>query len=159
MSIPTDFRDFLDKQGVRFEHHMHPTAYTAHETATSVHVPDSEMAKSVVINADGALLLAVLPADRRVDLDHLKFITRSANIRLAKEEEFTEVFHTCEPGAMPPFGNLFGVPTYCDCRLEMNDSIEFNAGSHTDTVRMAFHDFKRLAHPTVIDVVQHPRAL
>ena len=156
MSISIKLRQYLDQKQVPFEHHVHPTAYTAQRIAESLHVPSKEMAKSVVIHADGALLLAVVPSNQRVSLDHLKFITRSENMRLATENEFTDAFPSCELGAMPPFGILFGVTTYCDTSLSQSDSIEFNAGSHDDTIRMSFEDFKRLARPTMIDLVDHP---
>jgi Ala-tRNA(Pro) deacylase len=154
MSISAKIREYLDQQHVAYEHHEHPTAYTAQETASSMHLPGGDIAKTVVVKADGALILAVAPANQRVDLQHLKFITRAENIRIASETEFADAFPSCEPGAVPPFGNLFGLATYCDTRLE-SDTIEFNAGSHNDTLRMAFEDFKRLARPTMIDLVQH----
>jgi Ala-tRNA(Pro) deacylase len=158
MSISTKLQQFLDERKVRYEHHTHPTSYTTQETAASLHVSDREMAKTVVVHADGALLLAVVPANQRVDLHHLQFVTRSSNMRIATEEEFANAFPSCELGAMPPFGILFGVSTYCDTQLEQNESIEFNAGSHNDTIRMEFADFKRLARPTMIDLVEHRRA-
>jgi len=111
MSISIKLRQYLDQKQVPFEHHVHPTAYTAQRIAESLHVPSKEMAKSVVIHADGALLLAVVPSNQRVSLDHLKFITRSENMRLATENEFTDAFPSCELGAMPPLGILFGVST------------------------------------------------
>ena len=156
MSISTRLKEHLTEKNVAFEHHVHPTAYTAQRIAESLHVPGKELAKSVVIIADGALLLAVVPSNQRVNLDHLKFITRSENMRLATEREFVDAFPSCEVGAMPPFGILFGITTYCDTSLEQNPDIEFNAGSHNDTIRMDFHDFKRLARPTMIDLVDHP---
>jgi Ala-tRNA(Pro) deacylase len=113
------------------------------------------MAKTVIVNADGLLRMAVLPANEMLDLEHLQFVTRSENIRLATENEFKDAFPTCEVGAMPPFGNLFGVPIFCDTQLSQNEFIEFNAGTHTDSIRMAFEDFKRLAKPTMVDLVDH----
>jgi Ala-tRNA(Pro) deacylase len=155
MSISIRLKELLDNSKVAYEHRTHPTAYTAAETAEASHIPGREMAKTVIVNADGLLRMAVLPANRMLDLDHLKFVTRSENIRLATEGEFKNAFPTCEIGAMPPFGNLFGVPVFCDTQLEQNESIEFNAGSHNDTIRMAFADFKRLASPTMIDLTDH----
>ncbi|HEX5000487.1 MAG TPA: YbaK/EbsC family protein, partial [Terriglobia bacterium] len=90
-----------------------------------------------------------------VDLNHLKFILRSEDLRLATEKEFVSAFPTCEVGAMPPFGNEFGIPVYCDTQLELSPYIEFNAGTHNDTIRMAFGDFKRLARPVMVDLVDH----
>jgi Ala-tRNA(Pro) deacylase len=155
MSVSAKLREYLETSGVAFEHHVHPTAYTAQEIAESMHVPGKEMAKAAVIKADGALLVAVMPANQKVSLEHLKFVTRAENIRLADEKEFRDAFPSCEAGAVPPFGNLFGLATYCDTSLEQNESLEFNAGSHSDTIRMAFDDFKKLARPTMIDLVDH----
>ena len=155
MSISTRLKELLDAGGASYEHRVHPNAYTAAGTAESVHIPGHEMAKTVIVNADGLLRMAVVPADRRVDLRHMKFITRSENIRIADEREFRNEFPGCEIGAMPPFGTLFGVPVYCDVQLEHNEFIEFNAGTHRDTIRMAFLDFRRLANPTMTDVVDH----
>ena len=157
MSISIKLREYLESRDVRFEHHVHPTAYTAQETAEAMHVPGKDFAKTVVIKADGALLLAVIPADRKVNLHHLQFVTRSEYIEIATESDFKEAFPTCEVGAMPPFGLLWGLTTYCDTRLELNDYIEFNAGTHNDTIRMSFWDFKKHANPTMLDLVVHPQ--
>jgi Ala-tRNA(Pro) deacylase len=113
------------------------------------------MAKTVIVNADGLLRIAVLPASQRLDLGHLQYITRSENIGLAGENEFKGAFPDCEVGAMPPVGSLFGLPVYCDVQLEQNEFIEFNAGTHRDTIRMNFEAFKRLANPTMTDLVDH----
>ena len=155
MSISTRLKELLDTEKVAYEHRVHPTAYTAAETAQAMHIPGKEMAKTVIVNADGLLRMAVLPANEMLDLEHLQFITRSENIRLATESEFKDAFPTCEVGAMPPFGNLFGVPVFCDTQLSQNEFIEFNAGTHIDSIRMAFEHFKRLAKPTMVDLVDH----
>jgi Ala-tRNA(Pro) deacylase len=157
MSLSPRLTEFLDRNGVPYEHHEHPTTYTAAATASSLHVPKKELAKSVIIVADGRVLVAVLPADEWVDLDHLRFITRAENLRLATEQEFADAFPGCDPGAAVPFGVLFGLPTYCDSSLGSNGSIEFVAGSHNDTIRMNFEDFKRLASPTMVDLSDHKR--
>ena len=155
MSITPRLQELLDTGRFVYQHHVHPSAFTASETAESVHIPSSEMAKTVIVNADGLLRMVVLPANRMLDLRHLQYTTRSANIRLAKESEFRNEFPKCEVGAMPPVGSLYGLPVFCDVQLEGNEFIEFNAGTHSDTVRMAFADFKRLANPTMTDVVDH----
>jgi Ala-tRNA(Pro) deacylase len=155
MSISIRLKELLDSSGVAYEHRVHPNTFTAAETAESVSIPGNEMAKTVIVNADGLLRMAVVPANRRVDLQHLKFITRSENIRIASESEFRNQFPDCEVGAMPPFGTIFGLPVYCDVQLENGEFIEFNAGTHHETIRMAFHDFKRLENPTMTDLVDH----
>jgi len=155
MSITPRLQELLEAGRFVYQHHVHPSAFTAAETAESVHIPSKEMAKTVIVNADGLLRMAVIPANRMLDLQHLQYTTRSANIRLAKESEFRNEFPKCEVGAMPPIGSLYGFPVLCDVQLEVNEFIEFNAGTHSDTVRMAFADFKRLANPTMTDLVDH----
>jgi Ala-tRNA(Pro) deacylase len=155
MSVSPRLEEYLHTTGASYEHHVHPTAFTARDTADLMHIPWKEMAKCVVVKADGRLILAVVPSDRKVDVPHLQFVTRAANIELATEAEFEEAFPSCEVGAMPPFGNLYGLATYCDTSLQDNESIEFNAGTHHDSIRMAFDDFKRCGRPTMIDLVEH----
>jgi Ala-tRNA(Pro) deacylase len=159
MPISTGLQELLDNFGIIYEHRIHPTSYTAAQTAKVVHIPKREMAKTVIVNADGLLRMVVLPADQKLDLNHLQYITRSENIRLATEEEFGDTFPNCEVGAMPPFGNEYGLPVYCDTLLEDNEFIEFNAGTHNDTIRMAFADYKRMARPTMVDISVHRRHL
>ena len=155
MSIITRLKELLDEGGFVYEHRAHPAAYTAAKTAEAVHIPGNEMAKTVIVNADGLLRIALLPSNCRLDLTHLQYITRSENIGLASEGEFKGAFPDCEVGAMPPVGGLFGLPVYCDVQLEQNEFIEFNAGTHRDTIRMNFEGFKRLANPTMTDLVDH----
>jgi Ala-tRNA(Pro) deacylase len=157
MSVSPRLEEYLHTSRAPYEHHVHAMAFTARETADRIHIPAKEMAKSVVVKADGKLLMAVVPANYKVDLPHLKFITRAENIGLASEAELETAFPSCELGAMPPLGNLYGLPTYCDTALEENDSIEFNAGTHRDSIRMSFEDFKRVGSPTIVDLVEHGR--
>jgi len=155
MSVSPKLEKYLNEEGAIYEHHVHPKSYTAMQTAASIHIPATEMAKTVVVSADGRLLLAVLPADRKLDLQHLKFITRAENIEVATEAQFANAFPSCELGAMPPFGILFGLPTYCDTLLEEHGTIEFNAGTHDDSIRMPFKEFKHLSRPIMSDLVAH----
>lgn len=147
MSISAQLKDYLEKEGVPYRHKIHAPAYTSQEIAAVEHIPGRELAKSVILRADDELLMAVLPACDVVNLEALKSEIGSKILRLAREDEFREAFPTCEVGAMPPFGNIFGLAVYCDVALEKDREIEFNAGTHTDTIRMNFADFKRLANP------------
>jgi Ala-tRNA(Pro) deacylase len=155
MSISIRLKQYLDKEGVAFEHHVHPTAYTSQEIAAAAHIPGREMAKIVIFKADDKLAMVVLSANDKVDLDALQSEIGCKILRLATEVEFRTAFPTCEVGAMPPFGNLFGAPIYCDATLENDERIEFNAGTHHDTIRMTFADYKRLANPKLADLKVH----
>ena len=147
----TRLRDFLDQEKVPYEREIHRTAYTAQEIAAEEHIPGKMMAKTVVVKADGRFALAVLPASFRLDLGKLKEDLAAKEIRLATELEFGSLFPDCEVGAMPPFGNLYGVPLFCDESLTRDEEIVFNAGTHQETVRMTYANFARLAHPQVFD--------
>lgn len=162
--ISTKLKELLDKEGVSYTHHIHPTAYTSQEIAQAVHVPGREMLKSVILKADEkSLIIAVLSAKESVNLAVLKEEIGCDSLCLASEAEFRDTFPTCEVGAMPPFGNLFDIPTYCESSLSRNREIEFNAGTHYDTVRMTFDDFKRLVNPKMVHFAQpyreHPQRL
>jgi Ala-tRNA(Pro) deacylase len=150
MSISTKLKEHLDREGVPYSHHIHADAYTTQEVAAAAHVPGREMLKSVILKADDKLVMAVLSANQIANLDILKEEIGCQTLRLATEDEFREAFPTCHVGAMPPFGNIFSVPTYCELTLDRNRDVEFNAGSHHDTIRMSFADFRRLANPQFV---------
>ncbi|TCD47878.1 YbaK/EbsC family protein [Chlorobium sp. N1] len=139
--------DFLDSHGVRYSTLIHSPAYTAQEVAASAHVPGRELAKAVVVKLDGRMAMAVLPASRRLDFELLGQASGAEHAELAGEEEFAGRFGSCEPGAMPPFGNLYGMAVYVDEVLEDDEDIAFNAGTHRELVRLAYRDFSRLVRP------------
>ena len=149
MSISSQLKEYLDNQGVEYSVKAHEPAYTALEVAAARHVPGKELAKSVILKADDRLIMAVLPASYVVNVRILKDEIGCDSLRLASEEEFRDRFPTCELGAMPPFGNIFGVEVYCDNLIESDEEIEFNAGTHTDTVRLRSEDFKKLVNPHI----------
>jgi Ala-tRNA(Pro) deacylase len=110
-----------------------------------------ELAKSTVVKVDGRFGLAVLPAPLRVDLEALRRLTGANSVSLASELEFQGLFPGCEVGAMPPFGNLYGLPVWADEALRKDPVIVFNAGTHREVIRMSFADFARLVKPTIGD--------
>lgn len=139
--------EFLDKYGVRYTVTTHLPAFTAQGIAAQSHTPGRQMVKSVVVNIDSELALAVLPASVQVDLDLLKQATRANTVRLAAEEEFKDIFCECELGAMPPFGNLYGMNVIADESLANNREIVFNACTHRELIHMEWEDFRALARP------------
>lgn len=155
MPILAKLREFLEANKASYSVHSHPTAFTAQEIAALSHVKGRALAKVVVVKAGANLVMLVLPADHRVDLNRVKTILGVKDARLAQEAEFSNVFPGCEVGAMPPFGNLFGLPVYADRSLEKDEEIVFNAGTHTLTVKMAFRDFVRLVKPRMEEFAVH----
>ena len=145
------FIEFLDTSHARYELMPHPVAYTAWQTAFLSHVPEDEVAKTVIVKIDGKLFMAVLPASRHVDLGALASATKARQVRLASESEFKRIFPDCEVGAMPPFGNLYGVPVLVDATLAKDKRIAFNACSHSELMRMSYEEFAELVKPKVLE--------
>src|SRR6266436_6084149 len=141
---------FLDQERIKYVSIIHSTAYTAQEVAASAHVTGKELAKTVIVELDGKMAMAVLPANRKIVLQDLREVTGCDEVKFASEEEFKKMFPDCETGAMPPFGNLYGMEVYVAESLTRNEEIAFNAGSHTEAIKMRYEDFERLVHPRVV---------
>ena len=140
-------QEFLDNHHVKYVTIRHSPAYTAQEIAASAHIPGKAVAKTVMVELDGRLAMAVLPASSQVDFERLKNAAGVSHAELASEPEFRDRFPDCEVGAMPPFGNLYGLEVFVAERLTEDEEIAFNAGTHTELIRMAYRDFDRLAQP------------
>lgn len=145
-------QSILEIRGCRYEHDVHPSAETAFAVARADMVPARLFAKTVVVHTETGFGMAVLPADRRIDLDELRGILSAREIRLATEPELRELFPDCQAGTMPPLGNgiLYKMPVSVDGLLTAQDTIAFNAGSHEDVVRMNTGDWLELVRPAVV---------
>jgi Ala-tRNA(Pro) deacylase len=148
--------EFLDSNEVKYVTIRHSPAYTAQEVAASAHVPGKAMAKTVIVDLDGKMAMAVLPASSRLDLDQLKTAADARRVAIPDEQKFQGLFPDCEVGAMPPFGNLYGLDVFVADSLAEDEEIAFNAGSHTEVVRLAYEDFERLVHPKVAKLTSNP---
>jgi len=145
----TKLRNYLDSHKVKYVTLSHPPAYTAGEIAEQAHISGNLLAKTVMVKLDGKLAMAVLPAPNKVDFQLLKEATGAKHVELAKEYEFKDKFPDCEVGAMPPFGNLYDMDVYVEEILSWDDEIGFNAGTHSEIVKLAYKDFENLVHPKV----------
>ena len=141
--------EFLRDARVPYSVLPHRPAFTAQEEAAATHVPGRDWAKVVVCFVDGEPIEAVLPAPTVVDLNRLLDLTGGSRIRLAQEDELRRLFPGCEVGAMPPFGPLYGQAVFADAALTADPEIVFNAGTHTDAIRMRYSEYDRLVHPVV----------
>lgn len=146
---------YMQANQVPFKTQRHRMAYTAQDVAASERLSGEVMAKVVIVIADGEIVMLVLPADHRVDLTKVSAALNVSELWIANEQDFTDRFPDCEIGAMPPFGNLYDLPVYVDKRLTHDETIFFQAGTHTDTMSMAYSDFERLVKPKVIDLATH----
>lgn len=142
--------DYLDQNEIKYTTLKHSLAYTAQEIAAVSHIPGKNLAKTVMINLKGSLAMAVLPASYKIDFEELKNALGTDAIRLAHEKEFLNLFPDCDIGAMPPFGNLYGLDVYVAQSLTDDDEIAFNSCSHSELIRMKYKDFEKLVNPKVI---------
>ena len=142
--------EYLDRNSIKYVQITHSPAYTASEIAATAHMSGKTMAKSVIAKAEGKMAVLVLPAASMVDFGVLRKAMNVTDVRLATEAEFKEIFSDCEIGAMPPFGNLFGLEIIVDRGLTGTHDIAFNAGNHKELIRMAYPDFERLVKPRIL---------
>ena len=154
MPVLRKLKELLDEHKLSYEVFNHALAYTAQEIAARQHCSGNEMAKVVMLKVDDSLVMGVIPASRKINLGMVVRNLNAKTARLATEDEFIADFPGCEIGAMPPFGNLFGLPVFVDPALEKDEYIYFNAGNHVQTVRMQYKDFARLVKPTVARLVE-----
>ena len=140
---------FLDLCKVPYTHTVHSAAFTALEVAHVEHIPEHMVAKTVVFVGPDGYGMAVLPADFVIDLEDLRACLGVSHLRLATEFELQELFPACEVGAMPPLGNstLYEMPVYVDSSLGGQEEIAFNAGTHSDVLRMKYADWESLVNP------------
>jgi Ala-tRNA(Pro) deacylase len=144
----TRLSEFLDAHRVRYSTVPHPVAFTAQEIASLTHISGDQIAKTVIAVADDRMVMAVVPASRQVDLVRLQRVTGANTVRLANEGQFRDAFRDCELGAMPPFGNLYGMQVYVDDTLIGRDLV-FNACTHHELIRMPWTNYVILAQPVV----------
>jgi Ala-tRNA(Pro) deacylase len=149
---------YLRENEVPFEAQHHPRAVTAQEVAATEHVPGKMFTKTVMALADEEMVMLALPAPYHVNPEKAAEALGARDFRLASEEQFEDAFPDCEVGAMPPFGNLYDVPVYVDVALAEDESIVFRAGTHTDTMSVAYADFERLVKPTLTKFADPPSA-
>ncbi len=151
-----DVMSFLKKNNIPFEVIEHPPAYSAHEVAVASHVPDKDLAKTLIVQADDKNCMVVIPGDRRLDLHLLKDVIKAKHVNLSHEEDLKSLFPDCELGAMPPFGNLYALQVIVDNALLEDDKIVFNACSHTKAIKIKMQDYLQIVNP-MIAVVSRSR--
>ena len=148
--------EYLRESGVDHELVDHPQAYAARDVAHKAGVRGRDFAKTVLVKLDGLMAMAVIPAEHKVNFTVLRDVAGAGTVSLALEDEFAARFPDCELGAMPPFGNLYGMRVIVDERLGEAETILFNAGTHTEAVAMAYTDFVDLVQPEVASFTFRP---
>lgn len=145
-------KEFLNTHHVKYDKLSHSPAYTAQEIAAIAHIPGKDLAKAVIVRMDDKLVMIVLQASDHINFESLKANTGAHTAELAKESDFEPKFSDCEAGATPPFGNLYGMDVYVTKELAGDHEIAFNAGSHTELLKLRYEDYNQLVEPRVIDI-------
>ena len=158
MALLERLRVFLDENHAEYTHTVHSIAYTAREVALAEHLPAREVAKAVVVHGDNGYHMLVLPASKLVDFQEVRIALGLSHARMVPETELNRLFPDCELGAMPPVGNLYGMPVYLDSALAGEDVITFNAGTHRDVVHMRTAEFRRVVRPTIVSLAREAAA-
>ena len=145
---------YLNDNGVRYQMLSHAPAFSAHQAAVASHVPDSELAKTLLVKAGTQHWMVVTRADQRISEKFLKEVLEAKHVGLAHEDDLELQFPDCEVGAMPPFGNLYDLPVIMDTSLEEDEEIVFNACSHIESIRMKLADYVRLVNPMIARIAE-----
>jgi Ala-tRNA(Pro) deacylase len=149
-SVFSRLERMLQEGAASFTVLRHEPVFTSEQAAAVRGTPLSSGAKALVMKA-GAFVLFVLPADRKLDSRKARQTLAVKSLRFATREEVAQITGL-EPGSIPPFGSLFGLPTICDPALAENASINFNAGDHAISVQMAYADYLRLEQPKLVEI-------
>jgi Ala-tRNA(Pro) deacylase len=142
-------KDYLDSKNIKYVSIYHAAASTSQRIAATSHIPGKELAKTVMLKVDGKMAMAVLPSSSNINFESFKRAAKVEKVELASELAFINLFPDCEVGAMPPFGNLYGIDVYVADSLAQDEEIAFNAGTHTELIRMAYQDFVKIVNPKV----------
>jgi Ala-tRNA(Pro) deacylase len=136
----------LTAAGAGFDVLRHKPVFTSEEAAAVRGTTLASGAKALVCKADDEFVLIVLPADRRLASKLVRKTAGVKSLRFATKEE-VEQLTGLAPGSIPPFGSLFGLPTWCDEKLADEERINFNAGDHAISISLAYAEFVRVEQP------------
>jgi Ala-tRNA(Pro) deacylase len=147
MAIPQRIRDYLDSRNVPYEALHHSQALTAQEVAHSLHVSGKRCIKAVVARRDNKPVILLVPTSHRLNFQELKSALKADHVELLVECELVELFPDCDRGAVPPFGNLYGMDVWVDRAVASAENLLVCAGTHEDCIRMRYSDFAKLTQP------------
>lgn len=148
MAIPKKVAEYLKKAKKKFEALEHKTVYTAYDLAQTLRKNLHEIAKALVVKADGIYAIVIVPASHRLHLGQLKKVLKAKKISIPDEKIMVKIFKV-KPGALSAFGKFHNVPTFIDKSLLKTQQAIFQAGSFTDSVRMSVKDFIEMEKATV----------
>ena len=151
ISICDRLRNWLKQNGIPFTVLRHEPVFTSEQAAAVRGTSLASGAKALVVKAGTEFVLLVLPADRKLDSRKARDALKVKALRFASKEE-VQTLTGLQPGAIPPFGSLFELATYCDPALGENPSINFNAGDHAVSIQMSYSDYVQAEKPQMLSI-------
>lgn len=145
----------LRAEEIPFEQIDHDATYTAQRLADVTNCSGHNVIKPVLVKSDRQFALCIVPAFAKVNLSSAAAAMGVAEVRLGSESELADLFPDCEIGAEPPVGKWFGIPTFMDSSLLEDEYVVFQAGTHTNAIKMRRDDFEKLADPVVIPIAEN----
>lgn len=139
MSI--SLHDYLDSIDSSYNVITHDKTGSSSQTASISHISGKKLAKGVLLRSDGGYLLAVVPANRKVDLGKISHITHQ-RLGLATEDDISEIFTDCAPGAIPPIGQAYGLDMLVDDRLIDSEDLYCEGGDHESLIHVSSNEFR-----------------
>jgi Ala-tRNA(Pro) deacylase len=144
MSIAYRVQDYIADRRIPWDPVAHGQSTCCMDAAHVAHVPADHVAKAVVLTGEaGIALMAVIPADRRLDVAAMGEEVAD-DLTLVSEDKLTQLFPDCAPGAIPPVGAAYGMRTYWDSHLGDWNDVWFEGGDHRTLVHMKGADFASL---------------
>ena len=148
-------QDYLENKHVHFVIRSHKPSFDSQHLAAREHVSGMDVAKPVIVKADGKFYMCVLSACCKVDMELLREQIGAEEIRLANEYELAHLFPDCQLGAEPPFGNMYDMPTLMDQALSPDDYIVFQADRHDMAIEMQMKDYHKIVKPKILSFSYH----
>lgn len=155
MGIAATVKHYLKTHHVDYEVIPHQHTGSSMETAEVAHVPGRKLAKSIILKDDKGYVMAVLPASFHLDLSLLNGLLHR-DLKMADEDELTELFKDCEPGAVPPLGEAYHVETVVEQALVREPDVYLEAGDHTEVIHLDGARFKQLQSGARRGTFSHP---
>jgi len=141
--IPARLISCLNDSGARYEILHEPSGPSS--SGRRLPAP-AGLIGTAVVRAGKQRVLAVIPSQYSVDLKRFaKLIGEPVNLEAA--DDFKWLFPDCTLGSIPPFGNLYGLPTYVDRSVARSQEIVFSAGTSTDSIRLAYVNYTEIVKP------------
>jgi len=157
MAVPKKIINFLEKNKIKYEILKHRTVYTAYDKAKTLKVPEKIVGKTLVFKTDGKLAMALIPANKNLDKEKIKKLLKAKKVDLASERLIKNKFKGVKVGAIPPFGNLWGLGTFADKSLINQPKIILNGGDYNFSIKISPVSFKKLIPELVIGSFSKPR--